>query len=440
MDYKIHSKNLPNDKFFTVNQNGNMEFNKCDVVELAKEYGTPLYVVNEDGIREKCQIVKKGFMNKYDNTLALYASKAFSCTEIYRILKEEGLGVDVVSGGELYTAYKAGFPMDKVYFHGNNKSAAELELALDYKVGRLVVDSYHELEVLNEIAKKRGVKQEILLRISPGIDIHSHEYLKTGVLDCKFGFPIETGFAHDVCLKASQYENLELVGIHCHIGSQILLTDSFTDAILVMANFIKEIKDKYGICLKELNVGGGYGVRFTDDSEFLDVCSLWELMMNALYKFCDENSLDIPKVLIEPGRWIISESGITLYKTGTEKDIKGVRKYISVDGGMADNPRVTLYGAKYQALCANKMNEQETQLVSIAGRCCETGDILIKDIVMPDLEPNDVLAVLSTGAYNYAMSSNYNRLPRPAVVMIKDGKPRIIVKRETYEDIIRNDV
>ncbi len=440
MNQVNHKSRLPENCHFGVNEQNHLTYNGCDTVALAREYGTPLYVMNENGIREKCSLLKKEFMHKYPNTLVLYASKAFSTLEIYRILKDECLGVDVVSGGELFTAYKAGFPMDMVYFHGNNKSYDEMDMALSYGVGRFVVDSYYELEVLDALAKQHGVKAHILIRVSPGIEIHSHDYLKTGVLDCKFGFPIETGAAKDVCIKAASYENLNFVGIHCHIGSQIFSQKSFEDAIVAMLGLVNDLHKNHSIVCKELNMGGGYGIRYTDDTEFLPVGEVWASMVSILDTYCNTHALTRPKMIIEPGRWLVGDNGITLYTVGAEKDIPGVRKYVSVDGSMTDNPRPTLYQAEYQAICASHVDGPEEENVAIAGRCCESGDILIKGIAMPKLQPGDVLAVLSTGAYNYAMASNYNRLRKPAVIMVKNGEPRCVVKRETYEDVMKNDV
>ncbi|MBU3090492.1 diaminopimelate decarboxylase [Clostridium sp. CF011] len=426
--------------YINVNEKGHLEFFGCDTVKLAGEFKTPLYVMSEDGIRQSCKQVREHFMDKYPNTLALYASKAFSNIAMCKIIKEEGLGIDVVSGGELYTACKSGFPMEKVYFHGNNKSQEEIELGIDNNVGCFVIDSFHEVKLLQKIAQKKGVVVRAILRISPGISGHTHEYISTGQLDSKFGFPIQGNVAFEAIEMVSKCENIKYSGIHCHIGSQMFNKDVYKEAVHIMTKFMLDLKNNLGLKTEELNMGGGFGIYYSNGDKPLEMSEFIEVIMGNIYGDCKKYSLETPRVLIEPGRWLVGENGITLYTIGAIKEIEGIRKYVSVDGGMADNPRPALYQAENEAIVANKADKENEDLVTIAGRCCESGDMLIHDIKLPKMETGDILAMLTTGAYNYSMSSNYNRLPRPAVVMLKAGNSRLVVKRETYEDIVRNDL
>lgn len=418
----------------------NFLFAGCDTVELARKYKTPLYVISEDYIIERCAEIRRDFLEKYPNTMAVYASKAFLTKEMARIIKREGLGMDVVSGGELYTALQVDFPMDKVIFHGNNKTAEELEMAIQNNVGRIVVDNIDEIEIINSIAKKYNKKAHILFRITPGIVTHTHKYIQTGQVDSKFGIPLNEGIIEAAIKKALGMRNLKLLGFHFHVGSQILENDTHLKAIEVIAKLMKDVKDKYGFVTKELNTGGGYGIHYTNGDERKPLSYFTDAIMAAVEESCKKYGLTRPLIIIEPGRWIVGEAGITLYTIGAIKEIPGIRTYVSVDGGMPDNPRPSLYQAKYEAVVANKINEEPTETVTIAGRCCESGDILIWDLKVPKVERGDILAVLSTGAYNYSMSSNYNRIPRPAVVMIRNGIDRLIVRRETYEDLLRNEL
>jgi len=418
----------------------NFLFAGCDTVELARKYKTPLYVISEDYIIERCAEIRRDFLEKYPNTMAVYASKAFLTKEMARIIKREGLGMDVVSGGELYTALQVDFPMDKVIFHGNNKTAEELEMAIQNNVGRIVVDNIDEIEIINSIAKKYNKKAHILFRITPGIVTHTHKYIQTGQVDSKFGIPLNEGIIEAAIKKALGMRNLKLLGFHFHVGSQILENDTHLKAIEVIAKLMKDVKDKYGFVTKELNTGGGYGIHYTNGDERKPLSYFTDAIMAAVEENCKKYGLTRPLIIIEPGRWIVGEAGITLYTIGAIKEIPGIRTYVSVDGGMPDNPRPSLYQAKYEAVVANKINEEPTETVTIAGRCCESGDILIWDLKVPKVERGDILAVLSTGAYNYSMSSNYNRIPRPAVVMIRNGIDRLIVRRETYEDLLRNEL
>ncbi len=429
------SKNLD------VNAEGHLTIGGLDTVSLAKEYGTPLYVMDEDLIREHCRSFKESIDRYYGGAgLACYASKAFSCKAIYRIMNEEGMGVDVVSGGELYTALKAGFPMDRVCFHGNNKTDDELALALENNVGRIVVDNIYELNRLNEMAEKQGRTAKIMYRIKPGIDAHTHNFVKTGQIDSKFGFALETGEAFEAVKEAIALPHIELVGLHCHIGSQILDIDPFECAAEVMLHFIGKIKKELGYEIRDLNLGGGFGIKYTEGDNPVPYDSYMEKVSEKVKAVCAEEGIKLPFILIEPGRSVVAPAGITLYTVGGIKHIPNIRTYVSIDGGMCDNPRYILYQSEYEAVVANRAAEPRTESVTIAGKCCETGDLIGEGMPVQKIEVGDTLAILATGAYNYSMSSNYNRIPKPPVVMIKDGQSRIVVKRETLDDIIRNDV
>ena len=424
-----------------VNPNGNLEIGGCDCVALAQKYGTPLYVMDEEMIRKNCRTYKNSIEKHYDgNGLVLYASKAFSCKAIYRIAKEEGLGIDVVSGGELYTALSVGFPVEKIYFHGNNKTADELCMALENDIGRILVDNIYELELLDRLAREYGKRPKILFRIKPGIDAHTHSFIRTGQIDSKFGVALETGEAREIIAQALKLAHVEVVGVHCHIGSQIFDSEPFQLAAQRLADFIASIRDEFGITLRELNLGGGYGIKYLSDDQPISYDCYIEKVSAEIKRIASEKGVELPFVLMEPGRSIVGEAGITLYTVGAVKDIPGIRKYVSVDGGMGDNPRYALYQAEYEAAVANRPAGEPRELVTVVGKYCESGDILIKDIELPRVQPGDTLAVLSTGAYNYSMASNYNRMPRPAVVMVNQGRDTLIVRRESYEDLIRNDL
>lgn len=418
----------------------NFLFSNTDTVKLAEKYGTPLYVVSEDIIVERCNEIKRDFIERHKNTMAVYASKAFLTKEMARIIKREGLGMDVVSGGELYTAIKVDFPMKKIFFHGNNKTLDEIEMAVKHNVGRIVVDNFYELDLLGKVAKKYKKKANILFRITPGVDSHTHKYIRTGQIDSKFGIPLNENIIHKAILKAMGLEYVELKGFHFHIGSQLQENETHVKAIKIIASLMKEVKDDIGFITKELNTGGGYGIHYNGNGHRKPLRYFTDAIMEELEKECEKYNLERPKVIIEPGRWIVGEAGITLYTIGSIKNIPGIRTYVGIDGGMPDNPRPSLYNTKYEALVANKMDEETKNIVTVAGKCCESGDILIWDLKVPDVESGDILAVLSTGAYNYSMASNYNRIPRPAVVMVSNGKDRLIVKRESYDDIIKNEI
>lgn len=419
----------------------NFIFAGCDTVKLAEKYKTPLYVLSEDYIKARLREISENFLDKHPKTMAVYASKAFLTKEMARIIKESGIGMDVVSGGELYTAIQVDFPMEKIIFHGNNKTVDELELAIENNVGRIVVDHLEEMALIEEIAKKQNKKVHILFRISPGINTcHTHKYIQTGQVDSKFGIPLDEKTIREAMDKALSLEFTELLGFHFHIGSQISDNENHIKAIKIMTELMKKVKDEYGFVVKELNTGGGYGIHYTKGEERKPLAYFTDSIIKEIEERCREYELERPLVIIEPGRWIVGEAGITIYKIGAIKEIPGIRTYVSIDGGMPDNPRPSLYGAKYEGVIINKINEELTDIVTIAGKCCESGDILIWDLKVPKLETGDLLAVLSTGAYNYSMSSNYNKIPRPAVVMVSEGKDRLIVKRETYEDLLRNEI
>ena len=429
------SKNL------AVNEQGHLTVGGMDTVELTKEYGTPLYIMDEGLIREHCRSFRES-MDKYygGQGLVCYASKAFCCKAMCRIMLEEGLGLDVVSEGELYTALSVGFPPEKLCFHGNNKTDHELSYALENGVGRIIVDNIYELERLDRLAEKTGRTANIMYRIKPGIDAHTHNFIMTGQIDSKFGFALETGEAYEAVKKAIECSHINLVGLHCHIGSQIFDIDPFVKAAEVMLTFIAKIKDELGFEVKELNLGGGFGIRYTEEDAPVGYDKYMEKVSEKVKEVCAEKNVKLPFILIEPGRSIAAPAGITLYTVGGRKEIPNIRTYVSVDGGMGDNPRYALYQSKYDVEVANKANLPKTETVTVAGKCCETGDLIGEGMPIQPVEPGDILAVLATGAYNYSMSSNYNRIPKPPVVMIRDGKSRVVVKRETFEDIVRNDI
>ncbi len=424
----------------STNEKNHLTIGGIDATELATSYGTPLYVLDEDCIRNNCQLYTESMKKYYDgNGMILYASKALCTMALCKIIASEGMGLDVVSGGELYTAHKAGFPMEHVYFHGNNKTNDELTMALTLGVGRIVVDNREELHRLNDLCGKLDKKASILFRIKPGIDAHTHDFIMTGQIDSKFGVALETGEAMEIIKEAASLENINVVGVHCHIGSQIFDLDPFEKAAEVMVNFIGDVKDAIGLTITELNLGGGFGICYTESDDPIAYDQYMEAVSKVVKATAQARGIELPKILMEPGRSIVAPAGITLYTVGSVKEIPGVRNYLSVDGGMADNPRFILYDAEYSFLLANRASDVKNERYTVAGRCCESGDLLGKDIALPTAKSGDILAVLATGAYNYSMSSNYNRLPRPAMVMTSGGKAHVVVKRETYEDIIKND-
>ena len=427
-----------------INQSGHLEIGGADSVDLAKRFGTPLYVFDEEHIRNMMRVYKRTIEEEYEgNGQVLYASKAFSCTAIYAIAKQENIGVDVVSGGEIYTALKAGFPAGKMYLHGNNKLDRELEIALDNGVGTIVVDSFNEADKLDALAAKRNIKQKVLIRTNPGIEAHTHEFVQTARTDSKFGFSVNDGAAESITRHILTKPNLVLEGYHCHIGSQIFEKQSFVLAAQKIMDFIARIKKTLNFEAKTLNIGGGFGVWYNDDDPKLKISDYAEYLKALIFAVkakAEEHGLNQPYLLIEPGRSIVGEAGVTLYTVGAIKDITGIKKYVAVDGGMFDNPRYALYQSKYTVLIANRADEEKTEKVTIAGKCCESGDLIAVDVPLPEAETGDILAVLTTGAYNYSMASNYNRNFIPAAVLVKDGKAEYIIKPQTYEDSLRNDV
>ena len=431
-------------KTLKINESGHLEIGGADTVELAKRFGTPLYVMDEQYIRDMCRVYRDTIDRYYGgNGIVLYASKAFSCLAVYKIAAQENIGVDVVSGGELYTAIKAGFPAEKIYMHGNNKLVKELEYALECGVGTIVVDAYAELDLLDTLCKDRETRQNILLRINPGVEAHTHRFIQTAKTDSKFGFSVADGSARAVTEYALQKKNLCLKGFHCHIGSQIFEKQSFTLAVDKMLSFMDELRRELAFETSVLNLGGGYGIWYTDEDAKVSCEGYAQYLIaiiEELKKGAARFGMPLPYLAIEPGRSVVGEAGITLYTVGNIKEIPGIKKYVAVDGGMFDNPRYALYQAKYTALLANRAAEQATETVTVAGKCCESGDIVCANVLLPAAKSGDILAVLSTGAYNYSMASNYNRNPVPPVVLVKDGKADYIVKPQTFEDIVRNDV
>lgn len=423
-----------------VNQQGHLEIGGCDTVELAREFGTPLYIMDEAHIRDICRQYYRSFVKEMEKTEVIYASKAFLTLAMCRIIEQEGLGLDVVSGGELYTALQADFSPAQIFFHGNNKSREELSMAINAGVGRIVVDNFYEMSVLNDLAKEMNQQVSILLRITPGIEAHTHEYIQTGQMDSKFGFTLANGTADRAIELAFSYPNLNVKGLHAHIGSQIFELDSFRHEVRIMVNYMADIHVRLNCLLHELNLGGGFGIYYSSGDEPAKISDYAKTVQSALEEACQSQSFPRPKIIIEPGRSIVGTAGTTLYSIGSIKEVPKIRKYVAVDGGMADNPRTALYQARYEAIVANRSNEDAAERVSITGKCCESGDMLIWDIDLPKVYPGDLLAVLSTGAYNYSMSSNYNRLTRPGVVLVKDGHADLIVKRETHSDLLRNDI
>ncbi len=425
----------------TVNRDNHLEIGGCDTVALAKEFGTPLYVLDEDLFRKNCRVYKDAIEKYYNgNGLVLYANKALCTVHTCRVAMEEGLGADVVSGGELYTAIKAGFAMDKIYFHGNNKTDDELVMAVENRVGHIIVDNEYELVRLNAIAKEHGIVQNIMFRIKPGVDAHTHSFIQTGQIDSKFGVALENGEAFRIYELAHGLSNVNPDGLHCHIGSQIFDVEPFMKAAEVMMNFAGDLKDRLGLEIKKLNLGGGYGISYTEADDPVPYDEYIKHVADVVKDTARVRGLEIPQILMEPGRSVCAPAGITLYTVGAIKDIEGVRKYVSVDGGMADNPRYIMYESEYSAVIANKAGDSRNDKVTVAGKCCESGDLLLRDTMLQTAESGDILAVLATGAYNYSMASNYNRIPRPAMVAVSGGDAKVIVKRETYEDIIKNDV
>jgi diaminopimelate decarboxylase len=423
-----------------ISPQGRLQIAGLEASRLAAEFGTPLYVFDETTIRARCRTYHVALATHYPAPSEVsYASKAFLCTAMAQLAAQEGLGLDVVSGGELHTALRAGFPAERIHFHGNNKSPAELTAALEAGVGRIVVDNFFEMEALGRLAAQRDVTAAIWLRLSPGVDAHTHAYRKTGLLDSKFGFPMSTGHAADAARQALAHPHLALVGLHAHVGSQILKIEPFCQTVEALLDFAAEMAT-HGFALRELSPGGGLGVRYAPSDPPAPIETYVQTLSRAVVQSCRASGLPLPRLVLEPGRSIVGQAGVALYTIGARKEIPGVRTYVGVDGGMADNPRPALYGARYTALLADKADHPPVETVTIAGKFCESGDVLIRDVRLPRAEPGELLAVPVSGAYNLAMSSNYNLAPRPAAVLVRDGQAWPILRRETYDDLARRDL
>ena len=424
-----------------VGDNGHLYFAGVDTVGLAEEYGTPVFLVDEDRVRARCREYVTA-MKKYfpAGSFPLFASKAMSFKEIYRVVGSEGLGTDIVSSGELYTAVKAGFDMSCAFFHGNNKTDFDIKYATESGIGYFIVDGEEELLGVDAAAKNAGITQKILLRLAPGIDPHTHKKISTGGVDSKFGSAIGTGLAERMTRLALSMKNVELCGFHCHIGSQIFETEPYIAAVDIMTDFIAKIKEKYGYEPKYLNLGGGFGVRYVASDPEISITENIKVIGARLAGDCKEKNIKAPAVLLEPGRSIVADAGMTLYTVGSVKEIEGLKNYVSIDGGMTDNPRYTLYQSAYTVILANRANEKCDYTCTVGGRCCESGDLIQENVKITRPRRGDTLAVLVTGAYNYSMASNYNRVARPPVVMIKDGKTRLGVRRESFDDLVTCDI
>ncbi|MCM3135998.1 diaminopimelate decarboxylase [Paenibacillus polysaccharolyticus] len=423
-----------------INEQGHLEIGGVDVTDMKEQFGTPLYVVDEQLVRERCREYMDAFRASGLGFQVAYASKAFCVMAMCALAAEEGLSLDVVSDGELFTALQAGFPAERIHFHGNNKTLEEIEMALDAEIGCFVVDNFNELHLLQAVAADKNRKVNVLLRVTPGVEAHTHEYISTGQTDSKFGFDIGNGTAFEAIELASKQSNLVLLGVHSHIGSQIFEVEGFQMAVQRVAEFAASVYERLNVAFKVVNLGGGFGIRYIDGDTPLEVAQYVKAITDAVKNHFAQIGYAVPEIWVEPGRSIVGEAGTTLYTVGTSKDIPGVRKYVAVDGGMTDNPRPALYESKYEAVLANRANEAATETVSVAGKCCESGDMLIWDLDLPKVESGDLLAVACTGAYNYSMASNYNRIRRPAVVFVKDGQGDVVVRRESYQDIIQNDL
>ena len=424
-----------------VNEKGNLTFAGFDTVELGKKYGTPLYLVDENKIREKLRTYKRAMSEFYDHgSFPSYASKALCAKFIYRILAEENVTADVVSIGELYTAISVGFPAERLFFHGNNKTNSDIHFAIDKGCGYFVVDNQEELDEIDKYSAEVGKKQKVLIRVSPGIDPHTFKAVATGNVDSKFGFAIETGQAEEITAYALKLKNIELCGFHCHIGSQIFDAVPFIDAAHIMLEYMIDIRKKYDYTADILNLGGGFGVPYVEADGNIDIVNTIKEIGDWLDKRCTEIDYPHPTIIHEPGRSIVADAGLTLYEVGTVKEITGLKNYVSIDGGMYDNPRFALYEAQYTATVANRVNEPKDYFCSLVGRCCESGDIIAEDIYLQKPQRNDTIAVFTTGAYNYTMASNYNRMPRPSIVLLTDKEDHLVVKRETLDDMLKNEI
>lgn len=424
-----------------INEKGHLTIGGIDAVTLAEKFGAPLYVLDEDRVRSNCRTYVQALAEYMPaGSYPLFAGKALCFKGLYPVLKEEGMGADVVSPGEIYTALAGGFPAERLYFHGNNKTDEDILYAMDSGVGHFIVDNHHELERVNRYAGARGIKQKVLLRVTPGIDPHTLQAINTGRIDCQFGVPIETGQAARFVQAAVGMENLDVLGFHSHIGSQIFEAEPFCDAVDILLAFADEMRQALGFNVRVLNLGGGFGVRYQETDPMVDIPGNIKALSEHLKAGCAARNYPVPQILLEPGRSIVADAGVTLYRVGGVKTIEGYRSYITVNGGMTDNPRYALYQAPYTVLPADRMNDERNFVCTVAGRCCESGDLIQENILMPEARRDDLIAVLTTGAYNFTMSSNYNRLCRPALVMLHEGKARLAVRRQTFEDLVACDL
>ncbi len=418
------------------NERGHLTLDGCDLVDLVDEFGSPLAVYEEETIRDQCRRLLEAFGSRTDDFEVIYASKAFPCVAALQLVAEEGLSLDVSSGGEYHMAVCAGFPLDRVFFHGNNKTANELAYALDHGVGVVVVDSFSELSMLERMAEERSLRQKVLLRLTPGVEAHTHHYIQTGQEDSKFGFGLAENIGLEAIHAAMKASHLDLLGLHAHIGSQIFELAAFRAEIAVLVDVIRQAHERYGFECRYLNVGGGLGIRYTEEDEPSSIDEYAEIKVKGVQEEMNSLGLPVPRVLVEPGRLLVGKAGVTAYRIGAIKEVPGIRTYVSVDGGMSDNIRPMLYGAKYEAMLANRAEEAADTVVTIAGKHCESSDILVKDVRLPKPRMGDTVVIPATGAYCFAMASNYNGSPRPAVVFVRNGEARVVVERETYDDLV----
>ena len=412
----------------------------CDTTELAAQHGTPLYIFDELTLRQQCSGFRREFGQRHPDCLVIYASKAFINRSLASILHEEGLGLDVVSGGEMAIARSVNFPPGRVYFHGNNKQVQELRVALEWGIGRVVVDNFHELTLLQKMAEDQRQRQDVMLRLCPGVDPHTHRFTTTGVADSKFGFSLPDGQAEKAVVQVLASSQLNLVGLHCHLGSPIFDTQPYEQAIALVLEFAARMKQRHGFTMREFSPGGGFAIQYLVESPAPAIADYAQAIVNALHQGCKRLGLELPRLVLEPGRSIVGRAGVAIYRTGASKEIPGVRKYVSLDGGMADNIRPALYEAKYEAMLANRVNGENMEVVSLSGKYCESGDILIRDIELPRLSPGELIAIPASGAYCLSMASNYNCALKPAIVLVKEGKARLIRRRESFEDLMKNDM
>ena len=425
-----------------VNAAGHLTFAGQDTAALAAQYGTPLYLMDEDRIRQNCRVYLDAMRDQFgEGSRPLYAGKANAFMQIYRIMAEEGMGVDVVSCGEIHTAARAGYDLTNACFHSNNKTDADIAFAMDHGVGYFVADNIEEVVRIEAEAAVRGLRQKILLRLTPGIDTHTYEAVNTGKVDSKFGSAIETGQAEGITEFALAQPHIELMGFHCHVGSQVFAEDVFERAAVIMLEFIAAMRERHGYTARQLDLGGGYGVRYVEDDPALDIAQKIADVVKAVRGTCARLGIPVPAILLEPGRSIVADAGLTLYTVGTVKEIPGYKNYVSIDGGMTDNPRYALYKSRYTVLPADRMDEPRPFVCDLVGRCCESGDVIQPDVALPaDIRRGDLIAVCTTGAYNYSMASNYNRLPRPPIVMLRGGESYVAVRRETLDGLTALDI